>query len=96
MYINTQQRHDCERLYAHLGFWSKQVCTHANGNGICQGDSGGPLSSRIRGAVTQVGINSWVISGTCGQHPDVTTRVSEYLNDIYTVTQGANWCQNPN
>ncbi|RWS25429.1 Chymotrypsin B-like protein [Leptotrombidium deliense] len=96
MYMNTKQSDECKTFFRSFGFWDKQFCTHSHNNGICQGDSGGPLSSRINGHVTQVGINSYVAKGTCGVHPDVTTRVSSYLTEIYDVTEGSNWCKNPN
>ncbi|RWS25430.1 Polyserase-2-like protein [Leptotrombidium deliense] len=96
LYIDTKQSQECYSFFALANFGDKQICTHALGNGICQGDSGGPLSSRNNGYITQVGINSYVYKGTCGVAPDVMTRVSSYLSDIYSVTKGANWCRNPN
>ncbi|RWS18500.1 Polyserase-2-like protein, partial [Leptotrombidium deliense] len=96
LYVDTKPSDDCYRVFYPAFVKEKQFCTQAKGKGICDGDSGGPLSSKINGHVTQVGINSYVALGTCGEKPEVTTRVSAFLKDIYSVTDGSNWCRNPN
>ncbi|RWS26764.1 hypothetical protein B4U80_10525 [Leptotrombidium deliense] len=96
LYINSDEKKDCANFFGPGQIWEKQICTHTQGNGVCSGDSGGPLSSKIDGRVTQVGINSFVVEGTCGVNPDVMTRVSEYVEDIYDQTQDAEYCENPN
>ncbi|XP_056220632.1 chymotrypsin-like elastase family member 2A [Seriola aureovittata] len=67
------------------------VC--AGGDGIisgCQGDSGGPLSCYTDGAWRVHGVVSYGPSGMCNQvtKPTVFTRVSFFLEWIFSVTQG--------
>ncbi|RWS26765.1 chymotrypsinogen A-like protein [Leptotrombidium deliense] len=96
--IQSQEKKDCADSFGEGQIWDKQICTQTQGNGVCPGDSGGPLSSKINGRVTQVGINSFIVDGSCGTgaHPDVMTRVSDYVDLIYQQTTDANYCGNPN
>ncbi|CAL8323590.1 unnamed protein product [Boreogadus saida] len=62
----------------------------AGGDGVisgCQGDSGGPLNCEIDGVWRLHGVVSYGPAGECNQYskPTVFTRVSSYLDWIYSV-----------
>uniref|UniRef100_H2V858 Elastase-1-like n=1 Tax=Takifugu rubripes TaxID=31033 RepID=H2V858_TAKRU len=66
------------------------VC--AGGDGVlsgCQGDSGGPLNCFTDGAWRVHGVVSYGPAGMCNQYrkPTVFTRVSSFLDWIYSVTR---------
>lgn len=75
------------------------MCTKLFGQGICYGDSGGPLTAFRSGREVQVGVNSWGITGSCGNvhagyarlaNPGVAQFIQQYWQPV-VVYQHANW-----
>lgn len=73
--------------------WNGQVCAGEmlGGKDTCQGDSGGPLfvQNTINGRVKYVlaGIVSYGVGCAMSYHPGIYTRVSNYINWIYSHTK---------
>uniref|UniRef100_H3C1E2 Peptidase S1 domain-containing protein n=1 Tax=Tetraodon nigroviridis TaxID=99883 RepID=H3C1E2_TETNG len=73
------------------GSLARNTMVCAGGDGVlsgCQGDSGGPLNCFTDGAWRVHGVVSYGPAGMCNQYkkPTVFTRVSSFLDWIYTVT----------
>ncbi|KDR18840.1 hypothetical protein L798_07286, partial [Zootermopsis nevadensis] len=72
---------------------NSQLCAGIGNAATCGGDSGGPLAvqEQQNGFYSVVGITSFGSPGGCGNKmfPDVSTRVTFYLNWIYLVLTDA-------